>query len=456
MERRLDTCGLRAHSWGGTVRRVLAAALRAVDPAQAVHCHMQRQGEWLVIGAQRYHLPDFRRVLLVGAGKAGAPMSQAAAEILGPYLTQGILIVKAPPSPLPTLGEGPGVRVFPAGHPTPDERGVQAAQRIAALLEGATADDLVIALTSGGGSALLVSPAPGISLADLQALTAALLACGASINEINTLRKHLEGLKGGGLARLASPARLANLILSDVIGDPLDIIASGPTAADSSTFAEAIHVLERYDLCKRTPTAVLERLRRGQRGELPETPKPGDPLFDGVQNLIIGSNLQAAQAAQAQAQAEGLNTLLLTTRLQGEARHAGRFLGAIAGEIAARGQPIPRPACLIAGGETTVTLHGTGRGGRNQELALGAAADLAGLPDIALVTLATDGDDGPTDAAGAVVTGETLSRAQQAGLSPAAFLARNDAYPFFAALDDLLKPGPTQTNVNDLAFVFAF
>jgi hydroxypyruvate reductase len=331
---------------------------------------------------------------------------------------------------------------------------------MAALLEQASARDLVLVLISGGGSALLTLPAPGISLDDVQAMTALLLACGASINEINSLRKHLDIIKGGGLARMATPATVVTLILSDVVGNPLDVIASGPTVPDETTFADAYHVLERYSLLSSAPAAIVARLQAGMRGEVPETPGAGDPVFERVGYTLVGSNQQAAAAALAAARAEGLNALILTTYVQGEARVVGQFLAAVARELATTGctgggvpSLLPRPACLIVGGETTVTLRGSGRGGRNQEMALAAVRGMAGLPDTALITLATDGEDGPTDAAGAVVTGETLRRAQERGLDPDAALAHNDSYPFFAALGDLVQPGPTATNVNDLALV---
>ena len=419
---------------------------------------MRRDGAALEIGWQAYNLGQIRRVLLVGAGKAGAPMAQAAAAILGEHLSQGLVIVKE--GYTDQSNQLPPYTVIEAGHPVPDERGVQGAQRIRELLGQAQADDLVICLISGGGSALLVSPVEGVSLADLQDLTGALLGCGASINEINTLRKHLEQLKGGGLARLAAPAQVAALALSDVIGDPLEVIASGPTSPDPSTFQEAMDILQGYGLLEKAPPGVLAHLRRGLAGAVSETPKAEDKIFANVHNVIIGSNRQAAQAALEMAQSVGYNTLLLTTRLQGEARQAGRFLAAIARQTAVSGQPLSKPACLITGGETTVTLsssaaQGGSLGGRNQELALGAASDLAGLPGVLLVTLATDGGDGPTDAAGAAVTGETLQRARQLGLDPQDFLERNDAYHFFERLGDLLKTGPTNTNVNDLTFIFA-
>ncbi len=448
------TATLRALPHGAAVARILAAAVAAVEPGAAVRRFLHCDDDRLVAGDAVYDLNAFERVWIVGAGKASIPMTAAAVALVGGRLGGGVVVVKeghVTPEGLAVLQ--PRVEVLEAGHPIPDERGVAAGEQIAALLQHTGERDLVLALISGGGSALLTRPAPGITLDDMQCLTRVLLACGASINEINTLRRHLDTLKGGGFARLAAPATVVTLILSDVVGDPLDVIASGPTVADPTTFADALDVLERYGVLDQTPVAILDRLQRGIRGEIAETPKPGDPVLARVHNLIIGSNRLAAEAALAAAQSEGFNTLLLTTFLQGEARVVGRVLAAIAREVAASDRPVRRPACVIAGGETTVTLRGDGRGGRNQELALAATADLAAAPGTLLVTLATDGGDGPTDAAGAVVSDATLRRAVALGLDVDTALARNDSYPFFAALDDLLRPGPTQTNVNDLALV---
>ena len=311
-------------------------------------------------------------------------------------------------------------------------------------------------MISGGGSALLPLPAEGVTLAEKQALTNSLLACGATINEINAVRKHISALKGGQLARLAAPARLVALILSDVVGSPLDVIASGPTVPDPSTMQDAWAVLEKYALVEQTPASIRERLAAGRAGLVSETPKPGDPLFTHVQNVIIGDNALAAQAAQARAEALGFHALLLSTFIEGEAREVGRVAAGLLKEIARYDRPIPRPACLIWGGETTVTLRGQGKGGRNQELALAAALALDGWENVALVALATDGADGPTDAAGAFIDGDTLTRARQMGLDPLRALQNNDAHPFFAALGDLLMTGPTHTNVNDLAFLLVF
>lgn len=461
----LTTKSIRNVIRGESVSRIMAAALQAVEPGAAMNRFMQRNGDQLKINGKPYDLNRFKRVLVVGAGKAGAPMAKATANLLEDKLSKGIVIVKegydTPGSEKLVVDEEsgkehPGIFIAEAGHPLPDQRGVAATRQIIELLESTQPDDLVLCLISGGGSALMPAPVQGVSLEDLQVLTSELLGCGATVNEINSLRKHLDQVKGGRLAQLASPAKLAALILSDVVGNPLDVIASGPTVPDSTSFQDAYEVLERYALVDRLPDAIKHHLRRGLQGEIPDTPKPGDPIFERVQNVIIGSNFLAAQAAVKEAKENGFNPLLLTTYLQGEARQAGEFLACIARQIADTGQPIARPACLVAGGETTVTIHGEGSGGRNQELALGAVTSLSGLNDILLATLASDGGDGPTDAAGAVVTGDTLKRAMAAGLDPADYLARNDSYRFFEQLGDLLKTGPTQTNVNDLTFVFAF
>ena len=446
---RFITRSLKSSPRGDSIKRILAAALGAVEPAAAVRRNLHRQEDQLVIAGRAYHLDRYHRVFIVGAGKAAYPMASQAARQLENKLSGGILVVKEGYS-----GEVPGITLHQAGHPIPDERGLRATREIIDLLQSAGEDDLVLCLISGGGSALLTSPADGLTLDDLQRITALLLACGADITEINTLRKHLDEVKGGKLARYAYPAQLVTLIFSDVIGDPLEVIASGPTVADPTTYQDALGILERYGIQEATPPAILAHLQRGLAGSAPETPKPGEASLVGVQNHLIANNLLAAEAAVERARDEGFNTLLLTTYLQGEARQAGRFLAAVARQVAASGQPLPRPACIVAGGETTVTLHGGGWGGRNQEVALGAVADVAGLEGVLLITLATDGGDGPTDAAGAVVMGNTASRAHQAHLEPEAFLANNDAYHFFEPLGDLLITGPTLTNVNDLAFIF--
>ena len=456
--------------WRQQATEIITAALNAVDPEQAIRRHVRREGKWLYVGKQRYDLSGFERIFVVGGGKAGSPMAAAIADLLGDRLTAGVVNVKRgytasrwqvrfgsqPPSLSPHRPSLPlGLDIVEAGHPLPDEAGLAGARRIFELLDGLSERDLVICLISGGGSALLPLPAPGITLEDLQALTDALLRCGATINEFNSVRKHCSQIKGGQLARRAAPAALVCLILSDVVGSPLDTIASGPTAPDPTTFADAYNVLDRYDILDAVPPSVVVHLWRGMAGEIAETPKPGDPCFRRVRNLIIGDNRMAARAAQAEAERLGFRSQLLTTYVEGEAREVARVCAALAKEMADSGIPLAPPACLILGGETTVTVRGQGRGGRNQELALAAALALEGWERTMVVSLATDGTDGPTDAAGAVATGSTIARARALGLDPIAHLADNDAYPFFAALGDLIFTGPTNTNVNDLVFIFA-
>ena len=429
---------------------VLKAALAAVEPYHAVASVLQRQGEKFTVNGVTFDLADFRRVLVIGAGKAGAPMAQAVEHILKDKVDQGLVVVKAGHS-----GPTEHVTLVEASHPIPDAAGVNAGEQMLELATQATEEDLLITLISGGGSALLVAPAPGITLDDLQQLTAALLACGATINEINCLRKHCSAVKGGQLARAAFPARLVTLVLSDVVGSPLDVIASGPTVPDASTWNDAWAIVEKYTLETQLPVSIVHRFKQGLRGEVADTPKPGDPIFDAGVTVVIGDNLLAARAAQEAAVAQGYQTLLLSTFLEGEAAQAAKFAVAIGREVRATGNPIAPPACLILGGETTVTLGSSpGRGGRNQELALAAALELVGISGITLVSLATDGTDGPTDSAGAMADSGTVQRGAAASMSAAEHLRRHDAYPFLSASNDLLRSGPTQTNVNDLIFVF--
>ncbi len=451
---RLMTRSMRSEPWGIKVARIMNAALEAVDPRLAIQNSMKRTDDLLEVNGDIYDLKSINRVLLVGAGKAGQPMTYAVQKILGNRLDNGYVIVKEGYANKKDVSDQ--VEIIEAGHPIPDTRGVKGTEKIIQLLENARQDDLVICLISGGGSALMVSPVGGVTLQDLQRLTGVLLASGATINEINVLRKHLDRVKGGQIARYTSPAKLICLILSDVVGDPLDVIASGPTVPDPSTFNDALTILERYQISDQIPLSIMDHLNLGRDGKVVETPKPGEPIFSRVNNLIVGSNRTATHAALQQAQLEGFNTSILSNYIQGEASQVGKVFAAILHQMANANQPLPRPACVVVGGETTVTMQGDGLGGRNQEIALSAVRDLAGLNDIALITLATDGGDGPTDAAGAVVTGETYQRAQVQNLDQLTFLANNNAYYFFKPLDDLLITGPTQTNVNDIAFLLAF
>ncbi|MEW5905491.1 MAG: glycerate kinase [Elusimicrobiota bacterium] len=433
---------------GESITRILAAAIAAVEPGAAVRKFVQREGDALSISGQTYNLSTFRRVYLLGIGKAAPAMSAALAEILGETLAAGLVIAKhIPPE---SINHSP-YSIIQGGHPIPDERSLLAGEKVVEFVSALGPNDLLLCLISGGGSALVTAPVDGVSLADLQSLTSALLACGARVDEINVLRRRLDRIKGGGVARLSNGAAIISLILSDVVGNRLEAIASGPTAPDPSTHADALSIIAKYGLEHQIPLTLNHALFSS-----PETPKPGDPLFEHVQNVIVGSNLSAAQAALKQAEEEGFHPYLLRADLQGEARDSAFELATFLRQARQTGDPVPPPACIVAGGETTVTLRGDGQGGRNTELALAAVTELADFPGVMLVTLATDGEDGPTNAAGAVVTGETYSRARALGMNPTEYLNRNDSYSFFEALGDLLKPGPTGTNVNDLTFLFTF
>ncbi len=414
---------------------ILAAALDAVDPYKAV---------------QKY-LPELSgRVFGLAIGKAAIPMMDALGERI--HLSSGLVVTKFASEPSRShFPVTPNMGVIEGGHPIPDLRSLHAGERVLEFVSSLREDDTLVCLISGGGSALVTAPYDGITLEDLQMLTRELLSCGARIDEINTIRRHLDWVKGGGLAR-ATKARVVSLILSDVVGNPLEAIASGPTAPDPTTPADALAILEKYSLAPELQGSrdslryVKLRLRSSENTAL-----HGD-VFSRVQNIIVGDNRLAAQAALEQARKEGFFSEILTNELQGEAREVGRDLG---GRLCADSSATDRPFCLIAGGETTVTIRGRGKGGRNQELALAAVPELAGLKDVMLVSLATDGEDGPTDAAGAVLTGESAWRAELLGLDAADRLSRNDAYPFFEALGDLIKTGPSGTNVNDLVFLIA-
>jgi len=424
---------------------IFEAGLRAVDPENAVRAHLSLGDGALVADGRSYPLPEFENVYVIGAGKAAAPMARAVEDILGGRVTAGIINVKYGH----TAGLGK-VKINEAAHPVPDEAGQSGASEIVKLLGGTGERDLVIFLISGGGSALLPLAAEGLTLEDKQTLTARLLECGASIHEINALRKHVSRVKGGRLARLARPSTLISLILSDVIGDDLDSIASGPTVPDRSTFRDCVKIIEKYGLRGRLPERVVEYIDRGARGGEEETPKPGDPAFARTQNVIVGSNISAASAAKDKATALGYNSIVLSTYIDGETAHAARLHTAIAREIIASGNPLRAPACVISGGETTVTIRGHGSGGRNQEFALAAAIDIEGLDNVLILSGGTDGTDGPTDAAGAIADGETIAKARRLGLDAGAYLLDNDSYTFFKALGDLLITGPTNTNVMDL------
>ncbi len=426
---------------------IFRAGLRAVDPAAAVRRHVALAGSRLRVGDRFYGLDRFQRIIVTGAGKGTAPMAQALEEILGDRLTTGWIIVK----------NGHGLplqktRVREAGHPVPDAAGLDAARFILDRLKECTAADLVLCAFSGGGSALLPAPLPPLDFSEKQQATRLLLASGASIDELNALRKHISAVKGGRLAEIAAPAQVVSLLLSDVIGDRLDVIASGPTAPDPSTYEEVQGIMDKYELKEKIPPRVFEIITQGGQGFIPETPKPGNPVFRYVQNLIIGSNSLAVAAAQKVAESLGYETSVISTTLSGEAAVAAGGLARRALEVKETLAP-GRKVCLISGGETTVTVRGAGRGGRNTELAMAFALEISGSDKISLLAAGTDGTDGPTDAAGALADGQTVARALARGLEPRYYLADNDSYTFFEKIDDLLITGPTGTNVMDIQLI---
>jgi glycerate-2-kinase len=426
----------------------LEAAVKAVDPKQLIKSKMLLKGSILHVNGYTFDLKKFKNVYVVGGGKASGSMAEALEAVLGEKITGGLVNVLKGSKNKTAI-----IKLHEASHPIPDNSGVEGTRRMLEIAEKAGENDLIICLISGGGSSLMPLPKDGITLEDKRKITEALLKCGATINEINTVRKHISDFKGGWLAKKVYPATVLNLILSDVLGDPLDFIASGPTVPDSTTFSDAIKVLKKYGLWDKAPESIKRVLLNGEKGLIPENPKVGDEAFKKVFNVVIGNNRDASTAACETLKSEGLNALLLTSLLEGEARHVGTVLASLALEIAISGNPVPKPAAIIAGGETTVTVTGKGKGGRNQEIALSAALKIRGLDGVAIASLSTDGVDGPTDAAGAIADGKTVARVETAGLKAEDFLAENDSYHFFSKLGDLIFTGLTGTNVNDVSVI---
>ena len=430
--------------------QIFQAGLQAVDPVEAINRHVTLNDKVLSISDRQFNLKDYDRILVVGAGKAGAPMAKAMEDLLGNHISDGVVVVKDEHGlPLEKI------KVREASHPVPDERGVKGTEEILSLVETAGKRDLVICLISGGGSALLIAPVHDISLEDKQNATKLLLACGATIHEFNTVRKHLSRAKGGRLAQIAYPATVTSLILSDVVGDDLDVIASGPTVPDSSTFDDANQILKDYGIWDQLAPTVRNHLAKGTSGKIEDTPKSDNAAFKKCSQVLVGTNLQALKAAGKAAESLGYRPLILSSKVEGEAREVAKFFTAIAREVLSSENPFKPPLCVLCGGETTVTLTGEGRGGRNQEFALAAALAIEGLDDILVLSGGTDGTDGPTDAAGAIADGTTVARAREKGLDPKDFLQRNDSYNFFQKLDDLVITGPTRTNVMDIYMLLA-
>jgi hydroxypyruvate reductase len=427
---------------------IFNVAVKAVDAANAVTRHVRMTGTAIEVAGSIYPFADYRRVFIIGAGKAAVPMAQAMETLLGERLTGGIVVTK--------YGQAQRlqkIRVIEAAHPIPDLAGVEGARLIAGVAREATAQDLIFVLLSGGGSALLPYPIDGLTLTDKQTVTQLLLRSGATIQEINTVRRHLSQLKGGKLARMADPAQVVTLILSDVIGDGLENIASGPTAPDPSRYADCLEIVRKYRLQAAIPAAARSILERGSHGEIAETVDLNDPVFIRVHNVIVGSNRLATEAARSYAVSLGYRATIMAKAVQGEScevakRHAATIKLALT-------ESVSEPICLISGGETTVTVRGDGMGGRNQEFALAAALEIAGTEGVVVLSAGTDGIDGPTAAAGAIVDGATVARGRLKGYDGLEFLARNDSYTYLNATGDLLITGPTDTNVMDIQVMLA-
>lgn len=427
---------------------IFAAAVEAVDPERAVAGLVNLDGGRLRIARRSYDLTDLDRVVVAGAGKGAAPMARALEKILGPRLDSGLVVVP--------YGAGldlETVTIMEAAHPVPDEGGVRAAEALLELLESCTRRDLVIFVLTGGASALLTLPMEPLTLEDLRRTTRVLLGSGADIHRVNALRKHLSRVAGGRLAQAAHPAAVEVLVVSDVVGDSLESIASGPLYPDPGTFGACMEVVKDFGLSGRLPEAVLDVLIKGSQGLVPETPKPGDTVFKGVRHTLAATNAMALEAAKEKARSMGYHAMILDRAFTGEARDVAIRFGALATDILRQLKPTPAPACILTGGETTVTLNGNGLGGRCQEMALAASLDLEDLHQAALLCAGTDGRDGPTDAAGAFAFGDTVTRGGKAGMDAKRFLERNDSYTFFKNIGDLFIIGPTRTNVMDLAIL---
>nr|MDO8100061.1 glycerate kinase [Candidatus Njordarchaeota archaeon] len=443
------------------VRRIaltlLEEAVKAADPRIAIRSHVKlsKDGETLKVAKAEFKLKKSNQVYVIGGGKAGGAMAEELEKLLGENISGGCVSILRGTS---NMFKTKSVELRESSHPIPGNENVEATERILAIVDKATPKDIIMCLFSGGGSALFSLLPPSVKLGDFQEVVQQLLKRGATINELNAVRKHVSQVSGGRLAeRLASKGcTVIVLVISDVVGDPLDVVAGGPTAPDTTTFKEAVEVLKRYSIWTEAPESVKQHLHSGLSGEVPETPKRGSKIFNHIHNFIIGSCRQACYAAHSKARELKLNSIVLSTMVEGEARQVGKVTAGIAKELAKYNSPIDRPAAMIIGGETTVTVRGEGKGGRNQELALSASKSIEGLSRIAIASMGTDGVDGPTDAAGAIVDGSTVTQARAKNMNVDEYLARNDSNTFFKSLGDcLIMTGPTGTNVNDIILIVA-
>lgn len=430
-----------------TVRKIFLKALESVGPSSLVKGYAEKIHSY-------YSGKDLSGLVVIGFGKASFQMAKAVEDMIDNDLITGGIVVTKYGHALSQESEAlKKIKIYEAGHPVPDDNGITATEEIISLLKNTDKNTLVLCLVSGGGSALFVSPYEGMTLGEKQLITNLLLKSGADITELNTVRKHLSRVKGGRLAEIAYPSEIISLMISDVVGDALDVIASGPTAPDTSTFRDALGVIDKYGLRKKAPESVIDILERGRGGSIQETPKQDDRIFANVTNIIIGSNRKALEAARNEAYARRFETEIISSEITGEAKDVGKWLAGKAKE--AKAQRHKGAKCFISGGETTVTVRGEGKGGRNTELALSFAMEIEGVEGITLLSAGTDGNDGPTDAAGAVVDGETIKKAKGIGLNPQEYLDNNDSYNFFKKINSLLITGPTGTNVMDIQIVVA-
>ena len=428
------------------------AALEAANPRTIIRKHVKVQGDKLIVDDLTYSLRHYRRILVLGAGKASGFMAEEIEKLLGPKIAQGIVIV---PDYLKPWPKGRRIAYVGSSHPIPTEKTVHRTAQLARLAKSAGKDDLAIMVLSGGASSLMELPLSGLTLSDLRKTTDLLLKSGAKIQEINTVRRHLSQIKGGRLAEMLRCADLLTLIISDAIGDELDAIGSGPTAPDPTTYMDARRVLENYNIWLKIPARVGKTIEQRVNGGFSETPKSGDRTFRKVRNVIVGNNGQSCEEVVRHLKRSGYAASILSTHLVGEAREAGSILGSVLTDMRNNRRPTSPPAAMVCGGETTVTITGNGKGGRNQELALAAALAIDGTENVVVGSLATDGVDGLTDAAGAIVDGTTVSRGQKLGLSAEDYLKNNDSYNFLKRTGDLVKTGPTGTNVNDVMILIA-
>ena len=425
------------------VLEILEEGLKAADPKSSVKEALRNLKD---------ELNKARRIIVIGFGKASIKMAEGCEEELRDKIYDGAIIA-------PKGIEDKKlkiIKVFEGTHPIPSEVNVESAKKLISVCSNLTSEDLVICLISGGGSSLLTFPANDISLEEKKLTTDVLLKSGADIREINTIRKHISKVKGGQLLNLLKPAKVVSLILSDVVGDPIEYIASGPTSPDSSTFKDALSIIKKYNLVNKLPKSVVERIEKGVRGEILETPKPGDEIFNNVKNIIVSNNMKSLVAMEKKASSLGYNTIILTSYAQGESREVGKFLCAVIKQISSYDIPIKKPACVILGGETTVTVKGNGKGGRNQELVLSVVLNCKDVKNFVFASIGSDGIDGYTDAAGAIADNFSLEDAVNSGLKPEEFLENNDSYNFFKQTRDLIFTGPTGTNVNDFTVALIF